>query len=123
MPYQYADGYDNAGGLADIAVPFGQSTPITPGVLRENGNGVVIEDGKASQQWIWSFITYDDHDTLLTQLGMTSTRSKQATIRTRQNEDGAFANYNAILTKREGTRSQVGGYSNFVIDVTGIEAI
>lgn len=122
MPYQVADGYNNAGGLATLSLQP-KSEPMQPGIIRTNGEGVVIEDGKPTQTWRFSFITYSDYETVMTELGLLTARSGKKTIRSRQNSDGEFANYNAILTRRDGSRSMVGGYSDVYVDITGIAAL
>lgn len=124
MPYQVADGWDNEVSLVTLT-PQPKSLPIQPGRLRVNGLGITDEDGRPTQTWVFvDVLVYADYEIVMTQAGLLTVRSAMKTIRTRQNEDSDFANYNAILTRIDGKdRHQVGGYVGVAIEVTGMIAL
>lgn len=102
MPYQVVDGYNNAGTLADMT-PQPRCPEIEPGLLRNDGNGVLVEDGYSSCDLIWSALTDDELDTLYTQFGWSDTvPSNEVTIRLKANSDRDFANYNAVADRPRG---------------------
>lgn len=125
MPYQFASGYSQAGSLADL-VPQPRSEGINPGRVLTDGSGKERLDGKGSCTLIYSVLTAAELDTLLTQIGFSTDRSVECTLRLKANDDRAFANYNGIIHAPVQTRD--GKYrkhlwQNVEFRVTGIEAL
>lgn len=98
MTYQIADGYNNAGGLADISIQ-----PATNGLRAGRrivaGNGQVIEDGFYTTELVYGYLTATQYTTLLSEFGLSGVVANEVTIRLPQNDGRAFANYNAIIIK------------------------
>jgi hypothetical protein len=111
MPYQFAAGHDNAGGLATVT-PQPSCEGIIPGRVSEGLDGNFFEDGFQNCVWSFSCATAEQAEVLYSAFGLTTVRSALCTIRTTVNETGTdevrdFANFNAVIKKpvigKEGT--------------------
>lgn len=124
MPYKYANGFNQAGSLANLTVqPAGGAIEYTFVV---GGNGIAVVKGYPRQVWRWENVTAENAETILNQLGLSySTPSKEATVMTTKNEAATslnrdFANANAILTLPQRPRFKW-WWVDFEIELTRIE--
>lgn len=98
MTYQIASGYDNVAGLTQLD-PQPRCPGINSGRTIVSVDGMIYEDGYGNADLIYTVLTKDEYDSLLTQMGLTSVKSAQVTVSLPQNQDRNFSNYNAIITK------------------------
>lgn len=95
--YMIADGNDNTAGLAGVS-PQPSSDPIVPGRLTWSASRTRYADGMSHTNWIFTSVTPDEYEALLTAFGLSdSARSNAVTIRTKKNDGRTYANYNAII--------------------------
>lgn len=123
MPYQWAVNYNNAAGLADID-PQPAMPEIEPGLLRPDGNGLVVEDGyKSCKLKFDEVITDSEMNALYTLFGWTDAIASIAgTFRVKGNQARAFANYNAIADRPRG-QYRNGFWYNVSIDIHHMDAL
>lgn len=96
MSYQFASGHDNTAGLADIVLQ-----PASPKMMGSDrfitSDGGAVLQGARYAELVYTALDQDGYNSLRTQFGLTDTvTSVEATLRLYQN-DGTFANFNAIL--------------------------
>jgi hypothetical protein len=100
MTYKVAIGYNNAGGLAEFAVP-----PRMPGLPEyprwtTGGDGVIYPDGYAASALIWDYLDPDDFDAILDACGLSLTVvSAPVTIEVPSTVERVFDQYNAVIAR------------------------
>jgi hypothetical protein len=99
--YQVAQGFDNTGGLADIATTHDPKCPgISDGELFWAGDGLEYEEGYREADLVWGFLTLADMDAFMDQVGLNSTtKSVEITIRMPTNFGRAMTNFNAVISR------------------------
>jgi hypothetical protein len=124
MTYQYADGYDNAGSLADFT-PQPKSTGLFRAYRRVPVTRRVKADGDLRCTLTWTVLDYDEYETILTQCGVTiDNPSNEGTWRLRTGES-SWANYNGILVINQPPDIQraIGFWQNIVASLYKLEAL
>lgn len=122
MTYQIAAGWNNAGGLTDIAVQP-RMAQLAPGRRQTAGDGVVYEDGFESGVLNYGYLIKADYSALLTQFGLTSAASAKVTIRLPRNSDRTFQNYNAVIVRPDNLQFERGKWLDVNFKLQRIEAI
>jgi len=123
MPYQIADGWDNADELEPL-VP----QPKSPGIIaprrRKAGDRVIYEDGFKSTTWEFTALTEEQMSAILTAAGLSDTvASAKVTISTPVNSDREFENFNAVIETPRNINFAMGFYKNVVFSITSLEAL
>lgn len=125
MPYQEANGYNQAGSLATLSIqPAGSAIEYTFVI---GGDGVAVAKGYPRQFWRWENVTAEQIETILSECGLSydSTPSREKTVRTTKNDAATslsrdFANANCIMTLPQRPRYQW-FWRDFEIELTRIE--
>lgn len=105
MPYQFAAGYNNAAGLADLDLANKgitwqpRMTGLSVGRRLQTGDGHIVERGMKSCILQFGFLNEAQYTAFLTQTGLDSAVSVECTLRMPNNADRSFTNYNAILVR------------------------
>lgn len=127
MPYQEANGYNQAGSLATLTIQP-QASGIEY-VFVVGGDGIAVPKGYPRQIWRWSSVTAEDVETIISDCGLSydATPSREKTVRTTRNDaatglDRDFANANCIMTLPPRPRFKY-FYEDFEIELSRIEFI
>lgn len=135
--FKLADNHNNAAGLASIediipagdyrgfVVPDGFAT-FNPGVLRVRADGITIETGYPSAEWLFGGMTRLQYNYLRATYCAGGGLSGEVTVRV-MIETGAYANFNAILTVPPlpviNQRRKPGGFEDVSVTFTFMEAL
>jgi hypothetical protein len=124
VTYKWADTFNNAGGLIDLA-PQPATPVIKPGRITKSLDNSVFGDGNDSTDLLYNSITNEQFGALLTQLGLSlSVRSNDGTIRLATNANRTtFANYNATVQLLEDPTYEKGFWNSVVFHVIIVEAL
>lgn len=105
MGVQFAAGFDNVAGLADIAVVYRgvtwqpRITGLKIGRRIQTGDGHIVKRGFLSAAMRFGFQYLAQYGAFLAQTGLDSAESVECTLSLPNNDDRTYTNYNAILIK------------------------
>lgn len=123
MPYQIADGFNNAGSLATITPQPAAPDGIRYPELVFYGNGQADFDGALYVDLYWTALTRAQYNTLRTLFGLSDTvASNDVTVRLRTNAD-SWANYNATAIYLHTERREMYGWSRLSVRLINMAAL
>lgn len=124
MPYQIADGHDNAAGLATID-PQPASEGLQYPKRRVAGDGTEYNDGSAFTIWRYrGVLSTTQYSALLTAFGLSSALTNEVTVRTLHGAARTtYSNYNATIVKPFNPRFERGFWRDIEFRVIKLEAL
>lgn len=114
MPYQVADGHDNEAGFAAVTPPPASDGLRMPELIF-NGDGSAEFAGLPTLDLVWSAISREQRNTLLTAFGLSDTVASNAVTVQVLGNDNAFGNWNATAVYLRSERREPYGWSTFTI--------
>lgn len=122
--YEYADGHDNAVGLAEPPLqPRTEQLPRWELFPAQSGISERIGGGRLT--FLYTALTYAQYDTLTTFFGVSNagTVSKLCTIKVREGDGTTYNNYNATLTLEQPPARGIGYWRDLELTFSKLEAI
>lgn len=120
MNLQFAQGHNNAAGLADFAVQPRVTKDIDYGA-EYTANGVAKKTGGGAMQVEWDFLTYDELISLMNQFGVTHRAPSTQGTFLLPDWYQIPSVLNGQITLQVPRRTVRGIYENVIADITGLD--
>lgn len=120
--YRVITGWDNAGSVVDMAKQPSMPQPV-PARVQRGGDGLVVEDGGYTTSLVFGIVTKTQFTAILTELGLTSTRSAKVSLQVPDYDRDSTVIYNAIVERPADGPEFYNKWVDIVFPVTLIEVI